>query len=81
MDFRFQIFKNGAQMEVVYQDGAVAVVPVKYYHELKRSVSMIAQSEEKLANYFLSLHPPDDLCQGLTTYFRNRGWTIMTEPA
>lgn len=68
-------------MDVLYQGGAVSVVPVKYYQELQRSVTMIAQSEEKLANSFLSLHPPADLQKDLPLYFENRGWTIITEPA
>jgi hypothetical protein len=68
-------------MDVLYQNESVRVVPVKYYHELERAVKMIAQSEEKLANSFLSLYPPADLYEGLTLYFKNRGWTIIAEPA
>ena len=44
LEFRFQIYKNGAQMEVHYQEGSICVVPVKYYHELERSVKMIGVS-------------------------------------
>lgn len=81
MEFRFQIIKNGAQMEVLYKEGAICVVPVKYYHELERSVRMIADSEEKLANSFLSLHPTGNPRQDITDYFAKRGWTIMATPA
>jgi hypothetical protein len=68
-------------MDVHYRAGAICVVPVKYYHELERPVKMIAESEEKLANSFLSLYPPDDLLNGLTQYFEKRGWTIIATPA
>lgn len=77
MEFRFQIIKNGAQMNVLYKTGAIRVVPVKYHQELERSVRMIADSEEKLANSFLSLHPPDDPFTGMILYFEKRGWTII----
>lgn len=81
MEFRFQIIKNGAQMEVLYRDGSISVVPVKYHPELERSVRMIADSEEKLANSFLSLHPQDDLQKGMTLYFEKRGWALIRTPA
>lgn len=68
-------------MDVQFQEGTICVVPVKYHHELERPVHMIAQSEEKLANSFLSLHPQDDLQRGLTQYFEKRGWTIIKSPA
>lgn len=67
-------------MEVRYKQGIVYVVPVKFHHELERSVKMIAESEEKLANSFLSLHPPSDVHKGLSLYFKNRGWSTSAEP-
>ena len=68
-------------MEVLYRQETITVVPVKYYHELERSVRMIADSEEKLANSFLSLHPQDEPQQGLIDYFQKRGWAIVATPA
>lgn len=68
-------------MDVQYQEGTICVVPVKYYHDLERSVQMIAQSEEKLANSFLSLHPQEDPHKGMTEYFEKRGWAIVKSPA
>lgn len=67
-------------MDVLHKAGVVYVVPVKYHHELERPVKMIADSEEKLANSFLSLHPQDDLQKGLMEYFQKRGWAIVTAP-
>lgn len=67
-------------MDVQYQEGTICVVPVKYYHDVERPVLMIAQSEEKLVNSFLSLHPQNDLYKGLTEYFEKRGWTIIKSP-
>lgn len=81
MEFRFQIIKNGAQMEVLYRDATTRVVPVKYHHELERSVRMIADSEEKLANSYLSLYPQDNPHEGLIQYFKKRGWAIVATPA
>ena len=67
-------------MEVLFRQETIRVVPVKYHHELERSVRMIADSEEKLANSFLSLHPQADLLKGLTDYFEKRGWAIIKSP-
>lgn len=64
-------------MEVLYKQGSISVVPIKYHPELERSVRMIADSEEKLANSFLSLHPQDDLRKGMILYFEKRGWAIL----
>lgn len=64
-------------MEVLYREGSISVVPVKYHPDLERSVRMIADSEEKLANSFLSLHPQDNLRTGMTLYFEKRGWAIL----
>jgi hypothetical protein len=80
LEFSFQIIKNGAQMDVRYQQGNLCVVPVKYHRDLERSVKMIADSEEQLANSFLSLHPQEDLFKGLTQYFEKRGWAIIYTP-
>ena len=67
-------------MDVLYKAGVIRVIPVKYYHELERSVKMIADSEEKLVNSFLSLHPQVDLQKGLILYFQKRGWAIVAAP-